>query len=106
MNVFIRSLIKDALNIALVEMPVLIKKFRQGREAARQEQKDSSPQTDAVMQRLEAVEGGIEALTKATDDLARAIESHEKRITRAMVLSTVAIGLAILAAVLAWWRSG
>jgi len=101
MNVFIRGLIKDALNIALVEMPVLIKKFRQGREAARQKHKDSGPQTNAVMQRLEAVEGGIEALTKATDDLARAIESHEKRINFALAFAAIGLGLSILVAVLA-----
>jgi hypothetical protein len=101
MNVFIRGLIKDALTILLVEMPVFIKTFREAREATKQKQKDSSPPIDAVAQRLQAIEGAIEALTKATDDLARAIVSHEKRINFALAFAAIGLGLSILVAVLA-----
>jgi phage-related minor tail protein len=104
MNPLLRGLISDALKILLVEMPVFIKKFREVREATRHGHKVSSPTMDAVVQRLEAIEGAIEALTKATDDLARAVVAHEKRIHFALVFAVVGMALAIAVAVLAWWR--
>jgi hypothetical protein len=104
MNPLLRGLIADALKILVIEMPVFIKKFREVREAARQGKKAPSPRTDAVMQRLEAIEGAIEALTKATDDLARAVVAHEKRIHVALAFAAVSLALAILVAVLSWWR--
>ena len=104
MNPFLRGLIGDALKILLVEMPVFIKKFREAREATRHEQKVSSPTIDAVLQQLEAIGGAIEALTKATDDLARAVVAQEKRIRLAVAFAVVGVALAIVIAVLALWR--
>src|SRR5919108_3939486 len=103
MNPLLKGLISDALKILLVEMPVFIKKFREVREATRQH-KVSSPTIEAVVQRLDAIEGAIEALTKATDDLARAVVAHEKRIRFALVFAVGGIALAVLVAVLALWR--